>query len=134
MPITTPFSLNMTEVDRAIEAVAGTTVDTVAGNLKIFLGANVDTSKRQSIQGSLASCFRVFKTQFNASTGTGTKVAYGPFLDAVAANITTAVDTVGVGAGDVAIVMDGSFPPQLRQWETTFFELTNQLLERSKDN
>lgn len=136
MAITTPYSLELTANENTKDAVAGAVVTVVAGHLKIFLGSAVDPGKRQQYVGSLRACYRKLITDDEKEGTTGDLVAYGDALSARDGNITIAADTLGVGAGDVAIVKSSSFAASGRthKMTETFNQLINALLENSKDN
>ena len=139
MAITTPYSLELTKNNDARDAVAGNTPDSVGGKMKIFLGANVDPGKGQSIQGTLRNCLRyILNERGRFYTGSGTYSVYGP-VGAVYNELTlNPSGTLGIGDDDVAVVVSGSFV-SLAHGATHFIDETARqlmrvLLEKTKDN
>jgi hypothetical protein len=140
--ITVPYSLELSAHQDAKAAVAGTTVDTVSGKMKIFLGADVIPSRRQSIVGSLRACFnRVLNDEARGNPGASTICAFGPWASATSGNVQIEQGTTNVAAGDVAIVCSGTFPSGFAAnkgathfYQETFDQLIEVFLENTKDN
>lgn len=139
MAITTPYSLQLTKNEDARDAVAGNTPDGVGGTIKIFLGANVDPSKGQSIQGTLRNCLRyILNERGRFYTGAGTYSVFGPVGSTYNDLTLNPTGTLGIGDDDVAIVITGSFV-SLAKGATHFIDETARqlmrvLLERTKGN
>ena len=135
--ITTPFSLELTRGQDAIDIVEDTVPDTVSASMKIFLGANVNPGKVQSYVGSLRACFRhLMNEQVKRDTEGVSLVVRGDWLSASAGNITFVGGTGQIGADDVAIVVAGTFADEgaTHFYDETFKQLINGLLERTKAN
>jgi hypothetical protein len=141
--ITAPYSLELGPHEDARDAVAGITVDTVAGKMKIFLGADVPPDKRQSIVGSFHALYRRLMNHVasGGATGNGTICVFGPWASATSGNTKIEQGTTNVTAGDVAIVCSGTFPSgfaaekgQSHFYRETFDQLVEVFLENTKDN
>ena len=140
--ITVPYSLELSAHQDAKAAAAGIAVDTVAGKMKIFLGADAIPSRRQSIVGSLRACFnRLLNDEARGDTGAATICAFGPWASATSGSVTVEGGTTNVGAGDVAIVCSGTFPSGFAAnkgashfYQETFDQLIEVFLEYTKDN
>ena len=138
--ITTPYSLVLGRDDDARDVVAGTTANTVAGKMKLFLGASVDPTKRQSIMGAVEILLKEgMRTDWRGDTSSGgTVTIYGPYDQLNYSNVVrsaAAPETV-VGDNDVSLSVPNTFMAgnQTHFITETAHQLANVLLERSKDN
>jgi hypothetical protein len=141
--ITVPYSLELSAHQDAKAAVAGTTVDTVSGKMKIFLGADVQPDKRQSIVGSFHALYRRLMNHVasGGATGNGTICVFGPWDSATSGNVQIEQGTTNVATGDVAVVCSGTFPSGFAAnkgathfYQETFDQLVEVFLENTKDN
>lgn len=136
--LTTPYSIDIAPGDTAGSATNGTVSTIVAGTIKIFLGATVDLTKRQSVIGSLKVLFNFMMT--NAGKGevtSGDIVVYGDYLNLSQYNITLTDNTAGIGDNDVAIVVSSSFGSasnQTIEYREGYRKLIAQILTRSTGN
>ena len=138
--ISTPYGVELKRNEDAKHATEDAIPNPTAGHLKLFLGADVDPSKGQSIQGTLRSCFNTLMAEhYRGYGGAATCAAYAP-LGGTAMDVTiNTTGITGIGDGDVAITVAGDFLAQGKQGSTgfldeTFEQLLEVLLENTKDN
>ena len=136
MAITTPYGLELGRDDDAGDAVADTFPNPSAGKMKIFLGTNIDPSKRQSINGTLICCFnKLMGSHLRQYAGAAACAAYAP-LGGTEMDVTiNKTGITGIGDNDVAITVAGDFLSLGRQGSTGFYKETfEQLLEVLREN
>ena len=136
MAITVPYGLELGRDDDARDAAADAIPNPSAGKMKIYLGANIDPGKHQSIQSTLTQVFNALMADHLRNyTGAATCAAFGP-LGATASNITINKGGItGITDDDVAITVPGSFLAQggTNFYSETFKQLLNVLRENTRD-
>jgi len=140
MAITTPYGLELARNDDARDVVADALPAPSAGKLKIYLGANIDPAKRQSIHGTLTLMFNALMAEHLRSySGSGTCSVYAPVGATVMDVTIEKTGIMGITDDDVAIVVAGNFLDAAHKaathfYEETFEQLLEVLLENTKDN
>jgi len=137
MAITVPYSLDLGPHDDAKDAAEGSVPDTVPQHMKIYLGANVDPTRMQSVVGSLQAVYRYMMSEdFKSNIGAATRAGYAPWESASAMDVTMESGVTGITDDHVAIIVSGNFDQGGRThfYTETFNQLVNVLLEKTKDN
>jgi len=136
MAITTPYGLELGRDDDAKDATADAIPNPTAGKMKIYLGANINPGKHQSIQGTLVQALnKLMADHLRNDAGSATCAAFGP-LGATASNITINKGGItGIGDNDVAITVASDFLAQggTNFYAETFRQLLNVLRENTRD-
>ena len=98
MAITVPYGLELGRDDDARDAAADAIPNPSAGKMKIYLGANIDPGKHQSIQSTLTQVFnKLMADHLRNYAGSATCAAFGP-LGATARKLGLVISAASSGA------------------------------------